>query len=72
MNKSIEKRLDRLAKRLPPGPSKSWQVLIWSPAGYIEGPVVTWRPGQTRQAPTTSSADEELTPELLMAMEKWS
>jgi hypothetical protein len=72
MNKSIAKRLDRLATRLLPGPSKSWQLVRWTPDGPINGPVITWRPGQTRQAPTTSSADEELTPELLMAMEKWS
>jgi hypothetical protein len=65
MNKSIERRLDRLAEHLlPDGPTKSWQVLIWSPDGYIEGPVVTWRPGQTGRAPSTwPSADDDCTPD---------
>ena len=34
MNKSIERRLDRLATRLlPDGPSKCWQILTRSPEG---------------------------------------
>jgi hypothetical protein len=52
MNKSIERRLDRLTERLlPDRPGRSWQIVIWTPEGPVKGPVLTWRPGQTAETP---------------------
>jgi hypothetical protein len=46
MSETLNRRLDRLEERLlPEGPTRCWQIQIWSPEGPINGPVLTWRPG---------------------------
>jgi hypothetical protein len=49
MNKSIDRRLDRLTERLlPDRPGRCWQIVIWTSEGPVKGPVLTWRPGPNK------------------------
>jgi len=47
MNRTLLKRLDRLEEGASPDAAvRCWQIQIYSPQGPINGPVITWRPGQ--------------------------
>jgi hypothetical protein len=49
MNRTLARRLDRLEERLPTpaGPTRRWQIVIWSPEGPVNGPLIKWGPGYT-------------------------
>jgi hypothetical protein len=58
MNRALTKRLDKLEERLlPEGSPRCWRIVIWSPDGPINGPIITWRPGCSEQPTPLESLD---------------
>jgi hypothetical protein len=48
MNRTMARRLNRLAERLlplPNVPTKCWQIVYHYPEGPVNGPVLKWGPG---------------------------
>jgi len=47
MNRTLARRLDRLDEHFvqPAGPTKCWQIVIVTPEGEVNGPLLKWGPG---------------------------
>jgi hypothetical protein len=54
MDRTLARRLDRLEEQLlpPPNvPTKVWQIVIITPKGPVNGPLLKWGPGYKNPDP---------------------